>query len=340
MRKKIIIKIFGDFQAIKPLITDGIEAGLTHFWVDTNEVKASLLKMARITVYTTDDISEVFIQTKDDESKVIKQVKQGSIIAVRCSDWKIIPLENIIAEIQEHRGELWAFASQIEEIDLLFGTLEIGVDGVVLEGINNSLLDKISYLLTEITLPPLQELTITNIKSAGTGHRVCVDTTSLLDDNEGILVGNFSRGLFLIQAETLQTEWVAPRPFRVNCGAVHCYTLVGKKTRYLSELKAGDDILAVSTDAKARKISIGRVKIETRPLLLVSGKLSTDKNLGITEDDEISVIVQNAETIRFLGPQGSISVTGLAVGDKVYCIYYGKGGRHFGTAVDEWIDEK
>ncbi|MFX1535102.1 MAG: 3-dehydroquinate synthase II, partial [Promethearchaeota archaeon] len=106
------------------------------------------------------------------------------------------------------------------------------------------------------------------------------------------------------------------------------------------ELKAGDDILAVSTDTKARKISIGRVKIETRPLLLVSGKLSADKNLDITEDDEISVIVQNAETIRFLGPQGSISVTGLAAGDKVYCIYYGKSGRHFGTAVDEWIEEK
>ncbi|MFX1255576.1 MAG: 3-dehydroquinate synthase II [Promethearchaeota archaeon] len=336
MGKKIIIKISGDFQTIKPIITDGIEAGFTHFWVDTNEVKASLLKMARVTVYTTEDLSEVFIQTKDDESEVIKQAKQGSIIAVRCNDWKIIPLENIIAEIQEHRGELWAFASQIEEIDLLFGTLEIGVDGVVLEGVNLLFLEKMSDLLTKITLPPLQELTITNIKPAGTGHRVCVDTTSLLDDNEGILVGNFSRGFFLIQAETLQTEWVAPRPFRVNCGAVHCYTLVGKKTRYLSELKAGDDILAVSTDAKARKTSIGRVKIETRPLLLVSGKLSAD----VTEDDEISVIVQNAETIRFLGPQGSISVTGLTVGDKVYCVYYGKGGRHFGTAVDEWIEEK
>jgi hypothetical protein len=41
------------------------------------------------------------------------------------------------------------------------------------------------------------------------------------------------------------------------------------KTKYLSELRAGSEVLAVSSQGTARSVVVGRVKIEKRPLVLV-----------------------------------------------------------------------
>jgi len=149
---------------------------------------------------------------------------------------------------------------------------------------------------------------------------------------EGILVGNSSQALFLIHAESIENPYVAPRPFRVNAGPVHAYVLVsGGKTRYLSELEAGDEILKVSSKGEVGPIVVGRVKIERRPLLLVEA-------IGL--DGTVSTIVQNAETIRLVAPGGeAISVVKLKKGDKVLG-YVEEAGRHFGHKIKETITEK
>jgi 3-dehydroquinate synthase II len=55
---------------------------------------------------------------------------------------------------------------------------------------------------------------------------------------------------------------------------------------------------------------------------------------------EVSLILQNAETIRLTKPSGKpVSVVKLAKGDKVLG-YTEEGGRHFGFKIKETINEK
>lgn len=57
-------------------------------------------------------------------------------------------------------------------------------------------------------------------------------------------------------------------------GPVHSYVAVpGGKTCYLSELKAGKEVLVVNQNGQQRTAIVGRVKIETRPLVLVEAKV-------------------------------------------------------------------
>jgi 3-dehydroquinate synthase II len=125
---------------------------------------------------------------------------------------------------------------------------------------------------------------------------------------------------------------VAPRPFRVNAGAVHAYALLPEgKTKYLSELKAGDEVLLVRHDGGTAVGYVGRNKIERRPLLLVEAEAA---------GRAISLVLQNAETIRLTAPDGSaVSVAGLEAGDAVLA-YFEAGGRHFGVAIEETITER
>src|SRR2546428_8998515 len=107
-----------------------------------------------------------------------------------------------------------------------------------------------------------------------------------------MLVGNSSAGLFLIHAETVETGYVAARPFRVNAGTVHAYIyLPGGKTKYLSELRAGDEVLAVDSELLAHAVVVGRVKDERRPLLVLE---------ALEGGRRPTQIVQNAATIRIV----------------------------------------
>jgi 3-dehydroquinate synthase II len=113
---------------------------------------------------------------------------------------------------------------------------------------------------------------------------------------------------------------------------VHAYTLLPNgKTTYLSELEAGDEVLAVNSKGDTRTLIIGRMKIEKRPLMLVEAKAG---------GKVVKNLLQNAETIRLTTPSGkALSVADLKEGDEVLA-YVEEGGRHFGMAVKESIDEK
>jgi 3-dehydroquinate synthase II len=143
---------------------------------------------------------------------------------------------------------------------------------------------------------------------------------------EGMLLGCQSAGLFLVQAEVHENPHVEPRPFRVNAGPVSLYILTpNNKTRYLSELKAGEEVLVTDREGNVKSAIIGRIKIEKRPLMLVEAEVSGHK---------IKTIVQSAETIRFVTRSASISVSELKPNDEVL-VYFQPGGRHFGTLVEE-----
>ncbi len=50
--------------------------------------------------------------------------------------------------------------------------------------------------------------------------RACVDLASLLVPGEGLAVGSFARGLFLVHSECAESAYISSRPFRVNAGPV------------------------------------------------------------------------------------------------------------------------
>ncbi|RWW56832.1 hypothetical protein BHE74_00036421 [Ensete ventricosum] len=87
-------------------------------------------------------------------------------------------------------------------------------------------------------------------------------------------VGSFARGLFLVHSECLESNYIASRPFRVNAGPVHAYVAIpGGKTCYLSELQAGKEVIVVDQSGLQRTAIVGRVKIESRPLILLEAKV-------------------------------------------------------------------
>jgi 3-dehydroquinate synthase II len=105
----------------------------------------------------------------------------------------------------------------------------------------------------------------------------------------------------------------------------------GNKTKYLSELETGDEVLTVDQEGNTRTAIVGRVKIEKRPLMLVEADYE-----GVV----LRTLLQNAETIRLVGEDGNpISVANLKVGDKIM-VYLDPNARHFGMAIEESIIEK
>jgi len=269
----------------------------------------------------------VTIKGKEDEETAIKAAKLSSdYIILDCLNWKVIPLENLIAKTRG-KSKLLAEVSCAEDAKLALETLEMGADGVVLKASNIDELMKTAFITKKQSLRvELTLVKIVEIKRMGTGARVCVDTCDLMKDGEGILVGCQSAGLFLIEAEVYESPYVETRPFRVNAGPISLYALSSLgKTRYLSELKAGDEILIVDRKGNVRSTNVGRVKIEWRPLLLIEAEC---------ERRRIKTIVQNAETIRLVTKDGSKSIAELKTGDEVLA-HITEGGRHFGTLVKE-----
>ena len=223
-------------------------------------------------------------------------------------------------------------AKNTQEAKLFFETMERGADGVLFVPDRIDELGRLRKLL-EDTSPKLElrEGKITSLRQLGLGDRVCIDTCSMLNIGEGMLIGNQSSCLFLIHSETLESEYAASRPFRVNAGPVHAYVLMPDgSTRYLSELMGGDEALVVGADGRTRKVVVGRTKVERRPLLLIESEVNGER---------FSTIVQNAETIRVYSRGKIVSVCKLKLGDPIL-LKLEKGGRHFGMYVKETIREK
>jgi 3-dehydroquinate synthase II len=248
-------------------------------------------------------------------------------------DWQIIPLENLIARIGEET-DLIAGVQTAEEARTAFETLELGSDGVLLDTDDPDEIRRTVEIRDESQRESvdLQWAEITAVEQTGSADRVCVDTGNLMEHDEGMLVGSMSRGLFFVHAETAESPYVASRPFRVNAGAVHAYVRTPDGgTKYLSELRSGDEVQVVDTDGNTREAIVGRVKIEKRPMFRVQAE--TD------DGDRIETLLQNAETIKVATSDGRKAVTDLEAGDELK-VFYEDTARHFGEAVDESIIEK
>jgi len=272
---------------------------------------------------------KINITGKEEENRAAKAAEMGvDYIIISTFDWRVIPLENLIAKAHGGKSKLIAEVATAQEAKVVLEALELGTDGVLLKTLNlNELTKTVKLVKGQIPKVALTIAKVLSIQTIGTGARVCVDTVDLMVPGEGMLVGCQSAGFFLVEAEVNENPYVQSRPFRVNAGPASHYTLTSiQNTRYLSELKAGDEVLIINREGKVRITNVGRSKIEFRPLILIEAQ---------ADDTKIKTILQNAETIRLVTPKASKPVTELNVNDEVLVHLAAKGGRHFGVSVPE-----
>jgi 3-amino-4-hydroxybenzoic acid synthase len=245
-----------------------------------------------------------------------------------------IPLEIVLAAADKSEGSIITSVADVEEAEIVFGVLEHGSDGVMLAP--RSVGEATALKVVADDQPAdleLVELEVTGIRRAGMGERACVDTCTHFRLDEGILVGSHSTGMVLGCSETHPLPYMPTRPFRVNAGALHSYTLAGAgRTSYLSELRSGSRVLAVDSAGRTRVVTVGRVKIETRPLLAIDTVASS----GVT----VNLIVQDDWHVRVLGPGGAVlNVTELTPGTRVLG-YLPSEQRHVGYPINEFCIEQ
>ncbi|NVM46083.1 MAG: 3-dehydroquinate synthase II [Candidatus Lokiarchaeota archaeon] len=366
--KKIILNFEKKTDNFKALVQEALNMNLLNFLL-SKDTYSELKQVERINIFTKDtelpvknlifknlehlEVSKnlgankgilLEIKVKSDEQKAIEISKKNEVdfIIVSAKDWKIIPFENLIANMHTNDTELIASVENLIEAELMLKTLEIGTDGILITPKEANDIIELKKLLGNGYNIELTRAKVINVQNISESERVCVDTTSLLSVGEGMLVGSTAKGFILVHAEVFETQFVSSRPFRVNAGDVSAYILVPSdsedeiyRTKYLSELKGGDRVLVVNANGEAKSITVGRVKIETRPMLRLELEIDQQGN-----KIKINYIGQNAETIRLVNSDGEpVSIVDIKVGDKVL-VHIGPGATHFGTKIKETIVEK
>lgn len=284
----------------------------------------------------------------DDVDDIARMAGVEPLVVVDSSTWRIIPAENLVAKFgATDESRLFSVSETAKDAEAMFEALETGVDGVVLRTDDAAEPRELAAYLKKrgmiggggdgVGSLELTPAVVTRVETVGTGDRVCVDCASAFHPGEGLLVGSFATGLFLVHSECLDAEgYVNSRPFRVNAGALCSYVVTpGGKTAYLSELRAGDDVTCVSEDGDTRVMTVGRVKVEQRQMVLVEAECGEKK---------FATLLQNAETVRLVTAPGedtrAVSVSTLDVGDRVL-VHLQEGARHTGLKIveEEWYEQ-
>ncbi|MDD5483759.1 MAG: 3-dehydroquinate synthase II [Kiritimatiellae bacterium] len=318
----------------KQLAIAAIESGADAVIVEKGRAE-SVKDLGRIRIVAEDgdivpgrDVVVMEIRSKSDENRAAK-ADPNIMALLKLPDWTIIPIENILAQ----RGKIMAEVKTADEARTMFGVLEKGVDGVAVVSRDPNEVRKIVGMVHGLSPRiELKTAVVKKITPSGMGDRVCIDTCSAMTVGEGMLVGNASSAFFLVHSESLENPYVAARPFRVNASALHAYILLPEnKTAYLSDLRTGDTVLIVEAKGGTRTAQIGRCKIESRPMILITAE---------ADGRQISVYLQNAETINLVRPDGRpVSVAKIKEGDQVLARIE-DGGRHFGMKISEKLVEK
>lgn len=263
-------------------------------------------------------------------------------------------LKNIVAEVDQ---SLNAFATMEQGVGVLFRTGHIGS----IQSLSKNLQDRQSSHMDLVAAE------IVEIQHTGLGSRVCVDTTSMMTAEEGMIIGSTGWGGIFVCSETHHLPHMNLRDFRVNAGAVHSY-IWGKDgtAMYLSEMEAGTEVLCMNQNGTARVVCVGRAKIERRPLLKIKCRVPlsqvhpriaeaarkdallkrkvTPNGESIAGADEhylyLNTFLQNDWHVRVMGHDGKIRhCTLLQAGDQLMA-FVDIPGRHTGLRVTEHILEK
>jgi len=319
----------------KNLVTTAIESGADALVLPKGfSKKAKELGLIQTVALDGDlklgkDVREFTITKKEIENEIVAAGEKVWKI-IRNKDWSIIPLENLISKT----SRIIQTVPNSQKAKLALETMEVGADGILLESSKPAEIVATGKIIREANNEKLSlvRAKIESTEAVGVADRVCVDTAAILAPGQGILAGDSSSAMFLVFNENVASPYCDTRPFRVNVGAVHAYVrLPENKTGYLNEVRSGSQILICDEKGNTFPLAVGRAKIEKRPMLLVRGKIGSKS---------ISLVMQNAETIRLTCPNGKpVSITKLKKGDEVLA-FTEDAGRHFGVKVKETITER
>ena len=309
-----------------------------QLWVEATPESSLFVQADRVWTGTADDVAVVQLDDYNGQEEAISLIGMIPWILIKCSDWTMIPLENIVAAASGSGTKIAVAISK--EVDLRGAAfaLEHGVDAILLPDDEELWLSAVEVAgerekVTENkeTNSILEFAKVTSVESGGVGERVCVDLIERLNHDEGMLIGSSANALALIHGETIPSQFVPSRPFRVNAGAVHAYCLMADgSTRYLCELESGDKVAIIDSSGALRDASIGRLKVERRPFLLVRFEAS-----GLSGQ----VMAQQAETVRLISQDNLISVTSLKEGDQ-FLVRFSSGMRHVGRELTGVMNER
>ena len=108
---------------------------------------------------------------------------------------------------------------------------------------------------------------IEKIKPIGIGDNVCL-TFHDFKKEHSILTSPYSRSLFFV-----------PLASKVDAGCVAAYVLCkDHKTKYLNELKCGDELLTMNSGGDISSAIIDRREIKAMPMFLITGKYRISGN--------------------------------------------------------------
>ncbi|WNG32464.1 3-dehydroquinate synthase [Archangium violaceum] len=276
----------------------------------------------------------------DDGASLHQSIQDGAshdYLIVRFRDPTNIPLELVIASLQATHTVLIKEINTPTDVDdaiVTLGVMEVGADGVMFSPRSHEVLSEFTSRLGKLERSDVKLEVATLVRSVpvGMGYRSCIDTSTLFSPTEGMLVGSTSQGGILCCPEVFFLPYMELRPFRVNAGAVHSYVYnFGNRTDYMSELRAGSQIMIVDRTGKARRASVGRMKTEVRPLRLIEAAFQSGEHINILMQDDWHVRI-------FSDDAKPLNITELRPGDKVLA-HLARPGRHVGIKVDEHIIE-
>lgn len=287
-----------------------------------------------------------------------------------------IPYELLIAKAQK-KGTRVLRSVPIKGLDRMvtdvdqslnaFATMEQGI-GVLFRAKGAAAIASLSKNLAhrQAGIMPLVRARVEEVQHTGLGHRVCVDTTSMMTAEEGMIVGSTGWGGIFVCSETHYLPHMNPREFRVNAGAVHSYVWgPDGQAMYLSEMCAGSEVVAVDLAGNSRVVTIGRAKVERRPMLKVRCSVSLEdvspELSSVAEAElrvqqrvtpvgertvrgepriEINTFLQNDWHVRVMAADGKVRhCTLLQPGDELLA-HVDLPGRHTGMRVTEHILER
>ena len=261
----------------------------------------------------------------------------------------MIVAENLLGAAEDSGTRVACSVAEAEDVPGLAFALRRGVDALVLDdGCNAATLEAATIakaqraedaaddaLARDVDArdagPTLEAWDVVGVEEGSVSDRVALDLTSLMAHDEGCLVGSSAKALALVLGETATGGFVPPRPFRCNAGPVHSYVAMADgKTKYLSEVGAGDRVLVVSGRG-SRAAEVGRAKVEPRPTLRVDLERGGKKG---------NVFLQQAETVRLAGAAGDpLAVTKAKAGDRVLVAFDDR-GTHVGGRISVRVDER
>lgn len=326
--------------------------GVDRIMVD--DIHPDHLRVEGDRVFHGDRVIGAYVHIKDGETQQVGMAHIGTVdwIVVDCETWSMIPLENLVAHRSGSHTKIAAVISSPIQAQGAGFALEEGVDALVVSSQPAMLEAALSVKAQRLEQAPktqdiqatktdhvsLVPLVLESVEEAGLGDRFCLDFLSQFHELEGLLVGSSAQVLYLIHSETIPSTFVPTRPFRVNAGAPHSYVMMADgSTKYMAELEAGDELLAVGSQGNTRPVVLGRIKIEQRPMLKLSGK---ETSHAIHNANNSHVFMQQAETVRLLSDEpNAVSVTELAPNDIVLG-WVGHAARHVGSPVKGEIEER